>query len=334
MHLSKIALAALLIAPAALHAQTTKFTSNFSTGERVATGGTYDVGDWTLASTKNTTGISYGTGAFTFGMAATTSGFVEAQNRFSATATTISNVGEWIELKVKFTNGSNLLAGGTSSLINIGLFDSGGANPTPGLESSGLTATDTSPVGSGFASGNAQNWEGYVGRFALTGGTNQIYTRAPQLADATVGGSTSENQDLLFSNVGNGAFDNPSGTQLGTTSTSTQAALSAATQYTAKLRITVSGASEYTVDYVLMNGAGDTTLQTLSRTTVSGSFINNLSIDGLAIGYRQSGTSLATSISLNSVDVTVNAIPEPSSFAALAGLAGLGFAATRRRRAA
>lgn len=330
MHPSKIALVALIVAPAALHAQTTVFSTNFSTGERVTTGGTYDAGDWTLASTKNTTGIAYGTGAFTFGMAATTSGLVQAQNRFTASPSTISNVGEWIELTVKFTNNNNLLAGGTSSLINIGLFDSGGANPALGLEASGLTATDGSP----FASGNAQNWEGYVGRLALTGGTNQLFTRPPQLNDGTVGGSTSENQELLFNAVGNGAFDYPGGVQLGTTATSTQAALTAATQYTATLRISVSAASEYTVVYSLLNGAGDTTLQTISRTTVSGSFINNLSIDGIGIGYRQSGTSLATSISLNSVDVTLSTVPEPSGFAAVAGLAGLGFAASRRRRAA
>ena len=37
---------------------------------------------------------------------------------------------------------------------------------------------------------------------------------------------------------------------------------------------------------------------------------------------------------LESVTITTSAVPEPSSFAALAGLAGLGLAATRRRRAA
>ena len=330
MNLGKLLVPLALIPIVASATETSIFSSDFSTGERVASGGTYDVGDWTLASTKNITGISYGASAFNFGMAATTSGFVETQNRFTATPVSISAVGEWIQLSVSFTTtatNNNLLAGGTSSSINIGLFDTGGNNPTPGLESSGLTSSNGSP----FATGNAQTWEGYVGKIAPTGGANAIFTRPMQNTDTE---NSSENQDLLFNNVGNGAFDFPTGANLGTTATSDLAALANSTQFQVTMRIEVTAASEYTITYSLLNGAGDTTLQSISRTATGSTFIDNLSFDGFAIGYRQSGTSLATNLQLNSVNVTVNAIPEPASFAALAGVAGLALAGLRRRRRA
>lgn len=157
-----------------------------------------------------------------------------------------------------------------------------------------------------------------------------------QVSDLTE--SASENQDLLFNNVGGGAYDYPSGVLLGQT-TSTLAALTNAAQYTITFRITRAATDAYAIESNLYSGTNTsaTALQAISQTTTGASYLTGLELNGLAFGYRQSGTSLATGITLNSVDITTNivaAIPEASSYAALAGLAGLGFAATRRRRQA
>ncbi len=60
-------------------------------------------------------------------------------------------------------------------------------------------------------------------------------------------------------------------------------------------------------------------------------------VAGLLIGLEYSENSAAASVFLDNVAIyatATSAIPEPSSFAALAGLCGLGFAAGRRRRRA
>lgn len=60
-------------------------------------------------------------------------------------------------------------------------------------------------------------------------------------------------------------------------------------------------------------------------------------VSGLLIGLEYSENSAAASVFLDNVAIyatATSAIPEPSSFAALAGLCGLGFAAGRRRRRA
>lgn len=51
-------------------------------------------------------------------------------------------------------------------------------------------------------------------------------------------------------------------------------------------------------------------------------------------GYGLGSREAASGIPTLSIDFTPAAVPEPSAFAAIAGLAGLGFAASRRRRAA
>jgi hypothetical protein len=58
-------------------------------------------------------------------------------------------------------------------------------------------------------------------------------------------------------------------------------------------------------------------------------------VDNLLIGLDYSEASLEANVFLDNVAFygTSSAIPEPSSFAAFAGLVGLSFAASRRRRA-
>src|SRR5207302_1886127 len=114
--------------------------------------------------------------------AATSSGAWEAQARFTLTPVTL-NVGDSIEETMVFTP-TNLAAGTTSTFL-MGLFNSHGNAPTNQLSNAGLTATTGSP----FATGNAQLWEGYVGRFAGTGGADQTFVRPQQTGSNTTSGN-------------------------------------------------------------------------------------------------------------------------------------------------
>lgn len=339
---------ALALSPALAIAQTSVYSTNFSTGERVSNNANYDAGDWTLASTKTITGISYATGSFAFGMAGTTSGLVEAQSRFSNSPLSLNNVNDYIQAKIKFTNANNLLgsngsANAVSSTLNIGLFDSSGNNPTAGLELGTAPNVLSTAAGSAFATGNAQLWEGYNARIGVSGGAPNIGFTRPVQSGA---GTTSANQDLLFGGAGSGAFNNPAAANFGSTSSTLAAgSLANSTQYTLTYRVTRSNTSEYTLVYTLASADETSTLQTVTAIATGANFLTNLAFDGVAIGYRNAQpttgmttpASLATAIALNSVDITTNAIapiPEASSFAAFAGLACLGFASVRRRRQA
>ncbi|MCU0794016.1 MAG: PEP-CTERM sorting domain-containing protein, partial [Opitutaceae bacterium] len=66
-----------------------------------------------------------------------------------------------------------------------------------------------------------------------------------------------------------------------------------------------------------------------SASAITAFSANQFSIVNLGAGYT--GT---VGLTANALQITVSAIPEPSAFAALAGLAALGGAITRRRRRA
>lgn len=86
---------------------------------------------------------------------------------------------------------------------------------------------------------------------------------------------------------------------------------------------------------------GDFTAMASFDFVAGGTLIAALSTDGFTSGLYMidTATGLATLVGgfsqgIQAIAVNPSAVPEPSSFAALAGLAGLGLAASRRRRAA
>jgi hypothetical protein len=321
LHSMLVPLALLTVAASA---QTTVYSTNFSSGALRTSGSTYNTGDWTLASTKNTLGGS-GSGSaslsgsgLAFGMASTTSGFVETQTRFTDSPITLTNINDYVQLKIAFTNNAKVVGGtaGTSSSIAIGLFDTGGSGNRPAI---GL-----------HAAGNAANWEGYAGRITPNSGTNQIYTRPLQSGT----GTTSANQEVLYNNVGGGAYTNPTGVQLGT-ATSTLSLLSDGQKYNATLKISLTNSNEYTVLFSLADSSNNE-IQSISKLATNTTFISGLSFDGLAFGYRNNSTpGQATGLTLTSVEVTnYSAVPEPANVAALIGLAGLAAVGLRRKHKA
>src|SRR3954470_11661103 len=151
-------IALLFILPLAVAAQTAVFTDTFSNGSTTnlasVPGGTPTASStsYDIASTKNTVGaagVTIAPNDLRLSLAATTSsGLVEAQALFASGPIALVTIGDFINVTYTFTNTTGtLLAGGTSSYIFAGLYNSSNSAPLPGnLAQSGLTST----VGSTF----------------------------------------------------------------------------------------------------------------------------------------------------------------------------------------
>lgn len=274
---------------------------------------------YTVASTKNSTS-SLASGDLKLAMAATTSGIVQTQAKFPAVS--LAAAGDFVQMTTVFTATNNMLAGGTSSFLYQGLFNSGGFNPATGLASSGLNTT----AGSAFATGNAANWQGYVARFAQNTANNLVYTRPLQNG----AGTSSANQDLVGNNAGGGTYNNPVGVQVGGGTTSTLAALTNASTYTSDMIITLNGDGTANITSALYSGNTATGTPLATQTVVAPATLLATSFDSLTLGYRQSGTSVATQIDYNSITISTNDVPEPTALALVGSAVAFGL---RRRRA-
>jgi hypothetical protein len=322
----------LLAAPLAGLAQTAVFTDTFSDGSTI--NGTSTPGgipsasstSYDFASTK--TGVESIT-ANNLSMAlssATTSGFVEAQAVFTSSPVTLVTPGDYIDLTYSFTDTANLLAGGTSAGIMTGLYNSSGVAPVAGsLNSAGLSTATGSPYATGYTAG----WQGYVGRIYGQGGTSSIYTRPAQ----TGTGTTSANQDILGSNFGSGAFNNPAGATIGGSSTAT-VNLTTGSQYTIDYRITLSAAGTLAISDNLYSGVGTGGTSLFSQSVnATGATLLTQTFDSLGILVRNSGTSYNPEMDINSIAITddIQSVPEPTALA-LIGVGSLSFAWFRQRR--
>lgn len=319
----------LALFPVVASAQTTVFHTDFGSDSlnQASYTPTSTSTAWNIASTKAATS-SLASGDLALGIPSTTSGFVEAQTVFSSTSYQLANVSDSISVTVQFTATNNILVGGTGSQLFIGLFQSDGNKPLANLQNTGLTTATGSPN----ATGGTQLWQGFNSRIAYDGGTSVIATRPQQNG----GGTTSANQDLLFQG-GGGAYVSPGGTNIGTANTvAGTAALTNGNQYTMVFSVTRTNATTLAFSTNLYDGlgTGGTNLATVGATATGANLLTD-TFNGLGIGYRFSNSpAAASSIVFSDLAVVyTTAVPEPSSCALLAGLAGLGLVATRRRRA-
>ena len=280
---------------------------------------TYNSTDYEVASTKNATNSSIAPGDLKLTLnSATCSAWVELMALVPKT--TLASTADYVDLRVTFTNGGNLLPAAASALW-IGLYNSAGSAPY----SAGALATGTlnGTAGSLYATGGSQPWDGFYGGILYSGGASVIKTRPAQ----TGAGTSSANQELLGDQVGTGAFNNPRARSMGTV-TSTML-LTSGSVYTLDfvLQLTASG---LVVSNNLYSGS-DTSGTLLFSQSATSNGITSISFDALALGDLIKGYSAIPVMDVNSVRILTN-IPEPSTLA-LAGVGiGLMIGVIRRRR--
>jgi autotransporter-associated beta strand protein len=291
------------------------FTDNFSNGSTTngvsVPGGTAAASytSYDLACTKDARQCTIGSGSMVLKLGgATAAGFWEAQALFTTNPVSLVQAGDYIEMQVVFTNtGGTLFAGGASSSMAIGLFNSANKTPVSGgaLVNGGLSTT----AGSAYATGNCADWQGYVACLS-SNGPSRIYTRPQQNGANTA----SANQDLLGDNLGSGAFNNPRAATLVTGATA-PIALTANAQYTEIFRITLVDASTMTMSNALFSGADTSGTMVYSQMVASTTNILTISFDGLGILAFNKGTAFnptmgITSIQINGQTTAVTAPPD------------------------
>lgn len=240
----------------------------------------------------------------------TTAGYVELQAIFASSPVQLVDVGDRINVTFTFVNSAGtLLAGGSGSVIDVGLFNSGGSAPAPGLlNNAGLGSATT------YIVGYCTNWQGYVGQINYNGSLSSVYTRPVQI------GATPNNgvQDLLFSGAGTGLYKFPSGTTVGSTSVSAVTLTSGGT-YTRSFTIELSDTNEVTITDELYSGsvASGIPLSSLVEVSSGGNTYTNFSnqYDGLAIGIANKVTSMNPQIDIGQITITkLTAADEPELY--------------------
>jgi len=308
-----LATSMLVVAPLVSRSQTVVFNDSFVVGGSTLNGTSTPGGtasasttSYDIASTKTaTTAPAISAGRLKLSLnGGTTAGYLEFQALFASTPVQLVNVGDCINLTFSFTNTSGtLLAGGSGSLIDVGLFNSGGVKPLAGtLNNSGLSSATT------YATGGCAGWQGYVASVAYAGIASRVYTRPMQ------SGTTSANQDLLYSGAGTGLFTAPAGTQIGSTLTSA-VTLTTGAKYTMSFTILLSAAGAVTITNNLYSG-GDTSGTLLSsqvNTTTGGTTYTNFanSYDGFSIGIANKGTSMNPVMDISRITITTNGYSAP-----------------------
>ncbi len=252
-----------------------------------------------------------------YGIGATTSGHIEAQALFTTSPISLGSVGDYIELQVTFLNTSGLFT--QNGQLGFGLYNSGGVGPLAG----GMNGTAVS--GTLGVTGGAQGWQGYASRIANSSGTHRLATRPGQSI------TTGNNQDVLVEGSASQAYAGAVSLASGASTLS----VAAGTLLTENFRLTLTGVNTVQIESSLFQG-GDTSGSLLFSQTASGvtgaNFYNGF--DALAVGWRATANTTATTIDIASI--TVNAqiavVPEPGPLA----LGALGLAVSvlnvRRRR--
>ena len=214
-----------------------------------------------------------------FGIASTSSGHIEVQALFSATPIALTNVNDYIELTITFTNTAGLFT--TNGHVGFGMYNSGGIAPISG----GMQITAVS--GTTGVTGGAQGWQGYVARLAYNGGSHRIATRPAQTI------TTGNNQDLVTEGSNSQSYTN--GVNLSSTaSTFTQ---TAGTQLTKTLRYTLSAASSLLIESRLYSGSDTNGSLLLSQSvTASGANFLTNSFDAFCVGWRFTSTNVGGSL--------------------------------------
>ncbi len=312
----RVTLATLLIA-APLASQATTFFADYFTNSSTLNQ-PYAAPTANSASYQTYIGITnagsvaaVGSGSLMFVYPNTSGVLGDCLAKFSAAPIALSQVGDYIDIQVTFVNASNVLstaAGVTmnnNASLNLGLFNSGGANPNQGQFQLSTAA------GQPNFTGGTEDWIGYFGRMFLSGNSSILH-RAAQ----TPNGTSSQNQDLLFTGAsGSQAFNAPNATSLGNTAGAVS--LTQGATYTMYLKITLSAVGTHTISNAIFNGTGlgGSIVFSQERPATGANFVT-AAFDGFSIGWRNNSTPAQGSamdiraVLVNGISTVVTAPPD------------------------
>ena len=228
-----------------------------------------------------------------FGIAATTSGYIQAQALFATNVVALVQPGDYIQLTVVFTNTSGLLT--AAGQLGFGLYNSGQVKPVAGGINNTIPNTYT---------GYAQNWQGYVGVINYTANASRILTRPTQ------SGTTGLNQDLVTF----GTSSSYAGSAVVGTATA-NATLTAGSTYTEVFTITLNDVNSLAITNILYSGPNNsgTVITNFGGVATNTTFLTS-GFDALAVGYcGRANTGGAPLIDISSIEVdgSVTAISGP-----------------------
>ncbi len=234
-------------------------------------------------------------GRLTFGIGSTSSGVIELQSLFAATPIRLEAAGDFVQLKVTFTNTAGILS--QSGFWSFGLYDAGGVLPVPGGLNGGLSSSS-----SGSSTGFAQNWQGYVAQTSFASATSAFYDREQQ---TDLG--TNNDQDLIT--VGNSSsYKNPAGVMIGTSSTTLSTPLTVGGQYTEILTYTLTSSNALQLQSQLYTGGDASGTLMATMTAFTGTTPLTTQFDGLAFGWRATGSTPST-MTVSSINVSAQITP-------------------------
>jgi hypothetical protein len=233
-------------------------------------------------------------GDLVFGIGSTSSGVIEVQAQFASPGVALVSAGDFIQLSVTFTNTAGILS--QSGFWGFGLYNSDGVAPIGG----GLNST-LSTSSSTAAAGGAQNWQGYVAQIAYTGANSGFYDRKQQT------GAANNNQDLVTIGTSS-SYQNPAAAGIGTASTTPSVTLTVGGQYTEILRYTLTSSNAIQLGSQLYTGTGTNGTLLSTMTAITGTTPLTTVFDGLAFGWRATGSTASTMI-VSSIIVTGHSTP-------------------------
>jgi len=247
-----------------------------------------------ISSSKAMTSANAMPGFLKYGINSTTGGGIEVQALFTGSPVALSQVNDYVQLTVTFTNEAGLLT--ANGAMGFGLYNGGQVQPIAG----GAMINNALNTTVDHVTGGVQNWQGYWGQLAFTGASSRILTRPIQNT-----GTDNRNQNLTSTGSGSQSYAGPGGAVVGSASTAASVTLVAGQTYTAVLMIQLTAANTLAITNTLYSGP-NTNGAVLSQFggVASGATYLTSTFDALAIGWRaQANTTGGTVIDISSIKV-------------------------------
>lgn len=301
---------ALFCGATVLPAQTTVLSDSFTSDslnpatyvDPTSSATTWDtIGNKTTVTSSLSSGLTLGT--------VSTGSVIEAAALFTTSPITLSASGDYVKLTYTFS-GTGIAA--SNGYLLTGLYNSGSTTPLTGLTN--YTAATNS--------GGVAGWTGYNAGVGVvsTSSSSKMFAR-PAEADLVAG-----NQDLLYGGLG-AAYANP--VQIAGAN-STRAALADSTTYTFTYELSLDASLNSVVSYNLYSGASEAGTLLLSNSGTQSTGTVTHVFDAFALGFYNKANASGSSITYSNVSVSTN-VPEPSTYALIAGVAVLALVTLRRR---